>query len=303
MQVRVVVLGSSGGLPTPERGLPAVILEGSGWIILMDCGEGTQRQMMRAGYSLCKKMKVFITHLHGDHVFGLSGMIQSMNLLNRVHPLEIYGPKGLKDFIEDTTISTMSEPHFDLSVFEVGEGEIFSSRDFTVRGVWADHSRANMSYRVTFGGNQGRFLPERAKERGVPEGPLWGMLKSGKSVVLEGGRVVEPKEVLGEITSGISIVYTGDTRYCERVVELARGADLLIHEATFGSDLAEKAQEEGHSTAEDAAKVAASSGVKRLILTHISSRYPDAKVLEDEAKRIFQNIEVARDLVAYDLKS
>ncbi|MEM3039251.1 MAG: ribonuclease Z [Candidatus Methanomethylicaceae archaeon] len=303
MQVRVVVLGSSGGLPTPERGLPAVILEGGGWIILMDCGEGTQRQMMRAGYSLCKKMKVFITHLHGDHVFGLPGMIQSMNLLNRIHPLEVYGPKGLKDFIEDTTISTMSEPNFDLSIFEVEEGEIFSSRDLVVRGVWADHSRANMSYRVNFGRNQGKFHPERAKELGIPEGPLWGMLKSGKSVILEGGRVVEPKEVLGEIVPGISVVYTGDTRYCERVVELANGADLLIHEATFGSDLAERAREEGHSTAEDAAMVASSAGVKKLILTHISSRYPDAKILEDEARRIFQNVEVARDLGAYDLKS
>ncbi|MEM4216569.1 MAG: ribonuclease Z [Candidatus Methanomethylicaceae archaeon] len=303
MQVRVVVLGSSGGLPTPERGLPAVMLEGGGWIILMDCGEGTQRQMMRAGYSLCKKMKVFITHLHGDHVFGLPGMIQSMNLLNRIHPLEVYGPKGLKDFIEDTTISTMSEPNFDLSVFEVEEGEIFSSRDLVVRGVWADHSRANMSYRVNFGRNQGKFHPERAKELGIPEGPLWGMLKSGKSVILEGGRVVEPKEVLGEIVPGISVVYTGDTRYCERVVELANGADLLIHEATFGSDLAERAREEGHSTAEDAAMVASSAGVKKLILTHISSRYPDAKILEDEARRIFQNVEVARDLGAYDLKS
>ncbi|MEM3674553.1 MAG: ribonuclease Z [Candidatus Methanomethyliaceae archaeon] len=303
MQVRVVVLGSSGGLPTPERGLPAVILEGGGWIILMDCGEGTQRQMMRAGYSLCKKMKVFITHLHGDHVFGLPGMIQSMNLLNRIHPLEVYGPKGLKDFIEDTTISTMSEPNFDLSVFEVEEGEIFSSRDLVVRGVWADHSRANMSYRVNFGRNQGKFHPERAKELGIPEGPLWGMLKSGKSVILEGGRVVEPKDVLGEIVPGISVVYTGDTRYCERVVELANGADLLIHEATFGSDLAERAREEGHSTAEDAAMVASSAGVKKLILTHISSRYPDAKILEDEARRIFQNVEVARDLGAYDLKS
>ncbi|MEM3532108.1 MAG: ribonuclease Z, partial [Candidatus Methanomethyliaceae archaeon] len=270
MQVRVVVLGSSGGLPTPERGLPAVILEGGEWIILMDCGEGTQRQMMRAGYSLCKKMKVFITHLHGDHVFGLPGMIQSMNLLNRIHPLEVYGPKGLKDFIEDTTISTMSEPNFDLSVFEVEEGEIFSSRDLVVRGVWADHSRANMSYRVNFGRNQGKFHPERAKELGIPEGPLWGMLKSGKSVILEGGRVVEPKDVLGEIVPGISVVYTGDTRYCERVVELANGADLLIHEATFGSDLAERAREEGHSTAEDAAMVASSAGVKKLILTHIS---------------------------------
>lgn len=303
MQVRVVILGSSGGLPTPERGLPAVILEGDGGIILMDCGEGTQRQMMRAGYSLCKKMKILITHLHGDHVFGLPGLIQSMNLLNRVHPLEIYGPRGLRDFIDETTVSTMSEPNFDLSVFEVGEGEIFSGRNVAVRGAWSDHSRANMSYRVTFGASQGKFIPERAKELGIPEGPFWGMLKSGKKVVLPNGKVIEPKDVLGEPSPGISIVYTGDTRYCEKVVELARGADLLIHESTFGSDLADRAREEGHSTAEDAARVAASAGVKRVILTHISSRYPDAKVLEDEARAIFPNAEVAEDLRTYELKS
>lgn len=303
MQVRVVILGSSGGLPTPERGLPAVVLEGGGDLILMDCGEGTQRQMMKAGYSLCKKMKILITHLHGDHVFGLPGMIQSMNLLNRTHPLDIYGPKGLKDFIEETTISTMSEPNFNLSIHEVGEGEILSVKGLTVRGAWADHSRANMSYRVTLGASQGRFIPEKARELGVPEGPCWGMLKSGKKVVLEGGKVVEPDDVLGEPVPGISVVYTGDTRYCDRVVELARGADLLIHEATFGSDLAEKAHEEGHSTAEGAARVAVASGVRKLILTHISSRYADAKVLEEEAKRVFPNSEAAKDLAVYELKS
>jgi len=303
LQVKVVMLGTSGGVPTPDRGLPGVLMDWGGEIILMDCGEGTQRQILRAGYSLCRRMKIFITHLHGDHVFGLPGMIQSMNLLNRIHPLEIYGPRGLKDFIEETTISTMSEPNFELSIFEVAEGEIFSGRGMVVRGKWADHSRANMSYRVTLGASIGKFIPEKAEELGIPKGPYWGMLKSGKKVVLDGSRVIEPRDVLGEPVPGVSVVYTGDTRYCESVVELARGADLLIHEATFGSDLAEKAREEGHSTAEDAAKVAKLSGVKKLILTHISSRYPDAKFLEDEAKRIFQSVEVAKDLGTYELNS
>ncbi|MGQ9759305.1 MAG: ribonuclease Z [Candidatus Methanomethylicaceae archaeon] len=303
MQVKVVILGSSGGTPTPDRGLPAVLLEGGGKLILLDCGEGTQRQLMRAGYSLCRKMMVLITHLHGDHVFGLPGMIQSMNLLNRVHPLEVYGPKGLKDFIRDITISTMSEPKFDLLVNEVAEGEVFRGKGVVIKGAWTDHSRANLAYRVTFGSSLGKFLPEKAKRLGVPEGPLWGLLKSGQIVVVDDGRVIEPKDVLGEPVPGITVVYTGDTRYCDGVVELAKGADLLIHEATFGSDFAERANEEGHSTAEVAARVAKASGVKRLILTHISGRYHDATILKDEAQKIFQDVTVAEDLLVYELKS
>ncbi len=303
MRARVVILGSSGGMPTPERGLPAVLLEGDGRVVLIDCGEGTQRQMMKAGYGLCRRMRILITHLHGDHVFGLPGMIQSMNLLNRVHPLDIYGPKGLKEFIYETTISTMSEPSFDLMIHEAEEGEIIREGGIIVKGVWADHSRANLSYRVTFGASQGRFIPEKAKGLGIPEGPLWGLLKSANSVMLEGGKVVEPKDVLGEPVAGVSIVYTGDTRYCEKVIGLARGADLLIHEATFGSDLTERAYEEGHSTAEEAARVALEAGVKKLILTHISGRYSDSTVLEEEARKVFQNVEVAKDLSVYELKS
>lgn len=303
MQVKVIILGSSGGIPTPDRGLPAVLLEWEGRLLLLDCGEGTQRQIMRAGYSLSRKMTVLITHLHGDHVFGLPGMIQSMNLLNRIHPLEVYGPKGLKDFIYNTTISTMSEPTFDLLVKEVAEGEIIRGKGILVKALWTDHSRPNLAYRLTLGSSLGRFIPEKAKNLGVPEGPLWGLLKSGHSVVLDNGKIVEPKDVLGEPIQGITVVYSGDTRYCEGLVELAKGADLLIHEATFGSDLAERANEEGHSTAEDAARVAKASGAKRLVLTHISGRYPDASVLKDEAQKVFENVEVARDLAVYELKS
>lgn len=303
MNAKVIILGSAGGLPTPERGLPAILIEYNGELILMDCGEGTQRQIMKAGYSLCRKMKIFITHLHGDHIFGLPGMIQSMNLLNRIHPLELYGPKGIKEFIDEVVGIAKCEPSFNLIVKEVSEGDILSSKYIKVYGIGTEHSRENIAYRIILGGSIGRFLPDKAKELGIPEGPLWGILKSGKSITLENGRVIEPKEVLGESIPGIKIVYTGDTRYCEKLIDFATGADLLIHEATFASDLANIAYEEGHSTAKDAARIAKAANVKKLIMTHISSRYKDAKIHEEEAREIFENSEFAEDFKTYDLKS
>ncbi|MCX8169700.1 MAG: ribonuclease Z [Candidatus Methanomethyliaceae archaeon] len=303
MNVKVIILGSAGGLPTPDRSLPAILIDYNGELVLMDCGEGAQRQIMKAGYSLCRRMKVLITHLHGDHVFGLPGMIQSMNLLNRIHPLEVYGPKGLKEFINKVVEIAKCEPKFELIVREISEGDVLSSRHIKINGILTEHSRENLAYSIIIGSSLGKFIPEKAKELGVPEGPLWGILKSGKAITLENGRIIEPKEVLGEPIPGIKIVYTGDTRYCERLIDFAKEADLLIHEATFASDLAERAYEEGHSTAEDAAKIAKAAGVKKLIMTHISSRYRDSKILEEEARKIFENSEFAEDLKTYDLKS
>jgi ribonuclease Z len=301
--MKVTVLGSAAGIPTPERGLPAILVEVDGELVLFDCGEGTQRQMMKAGYGLCSKMRIFITHLHGDHIFGLPGMIQTMNLLNRIHPLEIYGPPGLKEFIEETTVATMSEPVFSLSIYEVSEGEIFKGKRYIIEGAWVDHSRATMAYRMVVGGSLGKFKPRRARVLGVPEGPLWSELKSGRKITLKDGRVIEPKNVLGEPVPGKIFVYSGDTRYSPNIIKLARGADMLIHEGTLASELKDWAEMEGHSTAEVAAKVAKEAGVKRLILTHISARYLDVGVRVDEAKRIFPKTEVTQDLKVYKLKS
>jgi ribonuclease Z len=301
--MKVTILGTAAGLPTSERGLPAILVEEEGELILFDCGEGTQRQMAKVGASVCKRMRIFITHMHGDHIFGLPGMIQTMNLLNRVHPLEVYGPPGLREFIEETTVATMAEPVFDLTVHEVGEGEVYRGKNYRVEGAWGDHSRASMAYRMMVGGSPGRFMPGKARRLGVPMGPMWSELKSGRKVTLRDGRVVDPSQVLGDPVPGIILVYSGDTRHSQSVVRLAEGADLLIHEATLSSELAERAEEEGHSTAEVAARVAKEARVKKLVLTHVSARYPDARVLEEEAKRIFPKVEVAQDLKVYELKS
>jgi ribonuclease Z len=299
--MKITVLGSSAGLPTAERGLPAVLVEVEGELLLFDCGEGTQRQMMKAGASLGKRMKIFITHLHGDHLFGLPGMVQTMNLMNRAHPLDVYGPPGLDEFIEETTLSSMSTPSFELSVHEVAEGEIFNGRKYLVEGAWADHSKPSMAYRLTFGASRGRILPKRVAALGIPEGPLLKELKDGKSVVLESGRIVHPVEVLGEPIRGKVLVYSGDTRPTASVERLAMGADMLVHEATFSSELAGRAEADGHSTAEGAAQLAARAGVKRLILTHISSRYHSTDALLGEARGIFPDAEVADDLKTYFL--
>ncbi|MDD1775927.1 MAG: ribonuclease Z [Candidatus Methanomethylicus sp.] len=300
--MKITILGSAAGLPTVDRGLPAIIVEVEGELLLFDCGEGTQRQLMRAGVSLCRKMRVFITHLHGDHLFGLPGLIQTMNLMNRVHPLGIFGPPGLKKFLEETTISTMPEPVFDLTVHEVKEGEIALGRQYRVIGALAEHSVPNIAYKLIAGESSGKFNSNKAEALGIPEGPLRKDLKSGKPITLEDGRHIDPADVLGKPVRGISMVYSGDTKPCSSVIKLAEDADLLIHEATFTHDLGDRASAEGHSTAEGAAGVAKSAKVKKLLLTHISARYPDGKVLEDEAKNIFASSEVVEDLKNYDLK-
>lgn len=300
--MRITFLGTAAGLPTAERGLPAVLVEVDGEYVLFDCGEGTQRQMAKAGFSLGRRMRVFISHLHGDHIFGLPGMIQTMNLLNRIHPLDVYGPPGLCEFIQSTTVSTMSEPTFQLTVNEVSQGAIFSCKHYRVEGVWVEHSRPNIAYRLTAGGSHGAFRPKKARKLGIPEGPLWSRLKGGESVRLEDGRLVEPSDVLGEPTPGKVIVYSGDTRPSESLAKLAKGADVLIHEATLSDALAFAAERDGHSTAGGVAKMAADAGVGRLILTHISARYRDPAVLLAEAKRFFPRVEMAKDLASYELK-
>ncbi len=302
MPVNITFIGTAAGLPTPERGLPAVLLDFDGDYLLLDCGEGTQRTMMQQGFGLCRRMRIFITHLHGDHVFGLPGMIQTMNLLNRVHPLELYGPPGLKEFLEGSTFSTMSEPVFPIKVHEVAQGRALSCKAYSVEVASAEHVVPDLAYRFEFGGSAGRFRLAKAEALGIKEGPLRSELKAGRSVILPDGRRVEPAEVLSAPIPGIAVVYTGDTRRCRSVVDLARGADLLIHEATFGADLAEYAAEQGHSTASDAAEVAKEACVKRLIMTHISARYPDPEVLVREARAVFAETDAAKDLARYVLK-
>jgi len=298
--LEVVFLGTSGSVPTPERGLPCIAVRRRGELILFDCGEGCQRQMMKAGVGFNRRMKVFVTHLHGDHVLGLAGLLQSMGMMGREDPLLVYGPRGLSRLMEAFKEALGFELPYPLEVYEVEEGVVYRGDGYRVEARLVKHSVPTFAYALIEDDRPGRFNPERAAELGVPKGPLWKALQMGETVRVE-GRVVKPEDVLGPPRRGLKLVYSGDTGFAESLVELSRGADLLIHEAMFDDSLESKAVEEGHSTARQAGTVAKLAGVRRLVLTHISPRYQDASVLEQQAREVFSSVEVAYDFLRISL--
>ncbi len=299
--LKITFLGTGASIPTPKRGLSAVAIRRKNELILFDCGEGTQRQMITAGVGFHKKTKVFVTHMHGDHVLGLPGLLQTMSLLGRKEKLEIYGPKGIKDFVDAINRTVTFTLTFPVQVSEKEPGMVCEEKEYTVTAVQSIHMNPSLIYALTEKPRPGIFHTEKAKELGVPEGPLWSKLQSGKQVKLPDGRIVEPEMVLGASRHGRKIVYTGDAGPSENLVRLAENADLLIHEATFEDEMKERAMEDGHSTPSMAAETAKKAGVKRLILTHISARYKDADRLLQQAKQIFANTELAEDFLELEL--
>ncbi|RLI35602.1 ribonuclease Z [Candidatus Bathyarchaeota archaeon] len=302
MSLRVLFLGTSASVPTLRRSLPAIAIRREGELILFDCGEGTQRQMIKAKVGFNRETRIFITHMHGDHMLGLPGVIQTMSLLDRSRPLYIYGPEGIRDFIEAIRETVRFSLRFRIEVQEVtSEGVIYDCNDYEVRAGWSEHTVPTVAYALIEKQRPGRFNPERALSLGVPKGPLWSRLQRGLTVELPNGRIVKPEDVLGPPRRGRKIVYTGDTRPSRGIIELAKGADVLIHDATFADDLAERAREDMHSTASEAASVAKEAGVGLLVLTHISARYEDTDILLEEARRIFPNVLVAEDFMSLDV--
>ena len=299
--IEVHFLGTSASVPTPTRSLPCIAVRRRGELLLFDCGEGAQRQMMLAGVGFSRRMRVFITHLHGDHVLGLAGLLQTMSLMGREDKLSIYGPRGLAEFIEALERALNFTPGYEVEVVEVDEGLVCRGEGYEVRAARVEHGVPALAYALIEDPRPGRFMPERARELGVPEGPLWKQLQRGEPVEVD-GRVVRPEEVMGPPRRGLKLAYSGDTAFCEAMVRLAEGADLLIHEATFDDSLADRATEEGHSTASQAAEVARLAGVKRLILTHISPRYQDASILLSQASRVFREVRVAEDFMKVELR-
>ncbi len=270
-------------------------------VLLFDCGEGTQHRMASAHISFNRPMRVFITHLHGDHVLGLPGLLQTMSLLDREIPLRVIGPRGLASFIE-AFASILGAPGFPLEIVElIGEGTAYSGSEYRVEAVRADHDGECWSYGLIENPRPGRFHPERARMLGIPMGPLWRRLQYGEEVLLDDGRVIKPDEVVDPPRGGRKIVYSGDTRPSRGLVELAEGADILIHEATFDDELAERADRDGHSTARQAAEVASCAGVRSLFLVHISSRYPDASLLLEQARAVFPGAAIAADMMEVEL--
>jgi ribonuclease Z len=298
----VVFLGTGGSVPTPNRSLPAVLVQRENECLLFDCGEGVQRQIVKAKTGFHKKMKVFITHMHGDHVLGLPGLLQTMALLDRQRKLEVYGPSGIAPFLECIRKTVQFVLTFAVEVHEVEkEGAVCEEKEYVVEAVWANHVIPSLAYAFVEKPRPGRFFPEKAKKLRVPEGPLWSELQNGHSVKLPNGKTVKPEQVVGSPRIGRKIVYTGDTRPFRGFAKFAAGADLLVHDATLDDELVERALEDGHSTAVQAAEDAKKAKVKRLILTHISARYQDASKLLVQAKKVFKETEVAEDFMKVEI--
>ena len=304
VSVRVVFLGTAASIPTDARALPSVVVRRKNEIFMFDCGEGVQRQMIRARVGFHKKMRVFVSHMHGDHVLGLPGLLQSMSLLDRQEKLWVYGPVGIRAFVEAIQQTVQFVLTFPVEICELGEGGIIcDEREYYVEAGRTAHVIPSFGYALVEKPRSGRFDPEKAKALGVPEGPLWSRLQHGKSVKSATGRVVKPGQVVGSSRPGLKIVYSGDTRSTTSLVKLARGADLLVHEATLMDELADRARRDGHSTPSQAARIAKKAGVKRLILTHVSARYRDVEPMLKEARKIFPATDVAEDFMAVELEA
>ncbi len=291
--MELVFLGTSGMQPTKERNHPSVILLYKGEGILFDCGEGTQRQLRAAGIKPTIIRKIFLTHWHGDHVLGLPGLLQTMSASEYSGTVEIYGPKGTKKFVEMMNTAFASADLLELSVTEVGKGEICTTQDYTVESDELVHGVPCVGFAFREKDVFKIQLP-RAKKLGIPEGPLLGKLQGGESIIYKGKKIA-PLDV-ATLARGRKIVYVMDTRPCNGAVRLAKDADLLIIESTYTSEMEEKAKEYFHMTAHEAATIANQAGVKRLILTHFSARYKDPHEVEDDARLVFDGAEAAEDL-------
>ncbi|MEM0007642.1 MAG: ribonuclease Z [Candidatus Bathyarchaeia archaeon] len=302
MNLKVIFLGTAGSVPTPKRSLPAILIRRKDEQLLFDCGEGVQRQMIMAGASFNRKMKVFITHMHGDHVLGLPGLVQTMALLDRDKKLEIYGPPGIRRFMESIRETVQFGLTFPIEIHEIhNAGKVCEEEEYVVEAVWANHVIPSLAYALVEKPRPGKFYPEKARALGVPEGPLWSKLQHGNEVKLPNGKIVKPEDVMGPPRPGRKIVYTGDTRPFEGLAAFAADADLLIHDATLDDELAERAYEDGHSTPSQAAENAKNSRAKLLILTHISARYENPKVLLKQARKIFKKTQVAEDFMTLEI--
>ena len=291
----VTFLGTSAARPTVERSVSSIAVMREGETLLFDCGEGTQRQMMRygVGFSL---QEIFFTHFHADHYLGVIGLVRTLALQGRIEPMTLYGPPGAQSILGAALDLGVERSGFQIDIREVKAGDVLERNEYDIQVFRAEHGRAAVGYALKEHIRLGRFDPERARERNVPEGPLWGRIHRGETITLDNGRTISPEELVGDPRAGRSVVLSGDTRPCEPVTAAASGADLLVHDATFAEEEKERARETGHSTAAEAAEVAAASGVKRLLLTHLSARYSaNSRLLLEEAQAVFAETMVAKD--------
>ncbi len=297
----VTFLGTSAARPTVERNVSGLAIHREGETMLFECGEGTQRQMMRYGVAFTLS-EIFFTHFHADHFLGVIGLIRTFGLQGRTDALLLYGPKGAKKVLGAAMQLGVERVPFPVEIVEVKGGDVLGDggrgkrEGYDIRVFATEHGGGSVGYVLREHERRGRFDVEKAKAAGIPEGPLWGKLSKGEPIELADGRRLTPDGFVGARRPGRLVVFTGDTRPSASVVDAAQGADLLIHEATFGEEEKDRAKETGHSTAKEAAQVALAAKAKKLVLCHVSARYSlTAEDLVKEAKEVFPDVTVARD--------
>jgi ribonuclease Z len=293
-------LGTGAGMPAKLRNVTSIalkLLEERGAVWLFDVGEATQHQILHTSLKPRRIEKIFITHLHGDHIYGLPGLLSSRSFQGGESEVTVYGPKGIKEYIEMSLSLSQTYLKYHLSIIEISEGIIFEDDQFTVEARLLEHGIPSYGYRIMEKDRPGTLHADKLIEAGVQPGPIFRQIKNGESITLEDGRVLDPNEFLGPEQKGRVVTILGDTRYCENALLLAKEADLLIHEATFSKGEETLAYDYFHSTTYQAADIARKADCKQLCLTHISSRYDrnDWRELVAEAKEIFLNTDIAED--------
>jgi ribonuclease Z len=296
MSLTIRFLGTSASRPTVERNVTALAVIREGETLLFDCGEGTQRQMMRYGISFSIR-DIFFTHMHADHILGIIGLCRTMALQGRQEEMYLWGPTGSDQLLQRAIAIGTEKQHFPIAVTELAPGDEIKRNGYRILAYPAAHGdRIALGFSLVEEIRLGRFNPDRAREEGIPEGPLWGKLHRGETVTLPDGREISSATIVGSARPGRHVVYSGDSRPCQATIDAAQDADLLIHEATFANEEAPRAVDTGHSTAREAAEVAKAARVKQLVLTHLSARYSmNASELVQEAREVFENTTVARD--------
>lgn len=299
--MELIFLGTGAGVPSKERNVTSIalsLLQENNSVWLFDCGEATQHQILHTSIKPRKINKIFITHLHGDHIFGLPGLLSSRSFQGGESELTIYGPAGIKQYVETSLKVSSSHLNYPLSIVEITEGEIMKTDDFIITSIKLEHGIESYGFRIKEKNKPGELLVNKLKDIGISPGPIYKEIKENEEVTLQDGTRIKRSDFIGPEKSGKVISIFGDTRYKKEHIEFIRNSDVFVHEATFDHEKSNLAHEYFHSTTTQAANLAKEAGVHQLILTHISSRYQkeDMKSLLNEAQEIFPNTRIAKDL-------
>lgn len=308
LHMDITFLGTGAGIPSKERNVTSIILDmlqeiNELW--MFDCGEATQHQILHTTLKPRKIKKIFITHLHGDHIFGLPGLLSSRSFLGGDDEVIVYGPKGIKNFIETSLLVSETHLAYDIDIVEFDEPcLLIDEESYVVETILLDHNMKSFGYKITEKDKIGELQVDKLREIGITPGPIYKQIKENERVTLDDGTILYRKDFIGDAKKGRKVVILGDTRYVSSLPDFVKGADLLIHEATFSKENPELAKQYYHSTTKDAATIAKKGNVQHLILTHISSRYQKEHIplLLEEAMEIFPNVTIAYDFYQYTIK-